>query len=385
MHLLHVFSTFAVGGPQIRFADLANRLGGAYRHSIVALDGRMDARERLAAGLDVRFVEARLAKSGGIEVANLRSCRRLIAGVRPDRLLTYNWGAIEWALANRWRPLAPHLHFEDGFGPEESIDRQLPRRVLFRRVALSGAATRIVVPSRTLHRLATERWRFSPARVLYIPNGIDGDRFATPDPAMAAFLCPEPARLVVGTLGVLRPEKNLSRLLRVFARLPPSPVHLAIVGGGPERERLEAAAVRAGLSGRVTFTGPLPEPGRILGHFDLFAMTSDTEQMPLSLLEAMASGLPVVATDVGDIKEMVAVPNRPYIVPPDDEDALLTRIIELLGDPVLRRRLGDANREKLAAAFTLERMIETYDRLFHDPSAFRGGEEGWARSEAAPT
>src|SRR6185295_2929170 len=137
--------TFALGGPQRRFAMLANRLGRKYAHVVVALDGCVDARRELDPGLELEIAPAPDVK--GDTLGNLRRIRRMLSAQRPDLLCTYNWGAIEWAMANRFLPLAPHLHVEDGFGPEEAAG-QIPRRVLTRRLALGRA--QILVPSLTL-------------------------------------------------------------------------------------------------------------------------------------------------------------------------------------------------------------------------------------------
>ena len=100
--------------------------------------------------LDGRPLAAGLARLGGT--------RRLIARLKPDVLITYNWGAIEWAMANRFAPIARHIHIEDGFGPEER-EHQIARRVWFRPLALSGRHTTIVLPSHNLVRIASEQWR----------------------------------------------------------------------------------------------------------------------------------------------------------------------------------------------------------------------------------
>jgi L-malate glycosyltransferase len=365
-HLLHVFSTFAVGGPQTRFVTLANRLGAKYRHRIFALDGNLACAARLDPAVDARAEAVRLTKGGSLSLGNLRTIRRLLAETRPDAVLTYNWGAIEWVLAERILPVVRrHIHFEDGFGPDEGPSRQLPRRVLFRRLALGGNA-QIVVPSRTLQRVATEIWRLDPRSVRYIPNGIDFDRFsAPPDPALADRLGRDADTLIIGTLGILRPEKNLQRLLRAFAALPDYvPSRLVIVGSGPEAPALAALARSLNIADRVVLFGQIDRPERILGHFDIFAMSSDTEQMPVSLLEAMAAGLPVAATDVGDIAEIVAPANRRFIVPVAEEARLAQAFAELLADPALRREIGRANRDRVRLDFSFDGMVASYDALF---------------------
>lgn len=366
-HLLHVFSTFSVGGPQTRFATLANRLGTKYRHTIIALDGDLACASRLDPGVDARVETMRLSK-GSLPFGNLIRIRRHLAAIKPDLLLTYNWGAIEWALAQRWHPVVRrHVHLEDGFGPEEILGRQLPRRVLFRRLALGGAA-RVVVPSRTLQRIATETWRLAPKSVLRIANGVDLPRFAAPpDPAWANRLGIDVANPIIGSLGALRPEKNLARLIRAFAALPGDlPARLVIAGDGPEAAGLAALADTLGVARRIRFLGAVEHPERILGCFDIFALTSDTEQMPYALLEAMAAGLPVVATDVGDVAAMVAAENRRLVVPVQEEARLAAGLGELLMNADRRHSLGAANRAQIRAAFTLDRMVAAYDVLFSD-------------------
>jgi L-malate glycosyltransferase len=365
-HLLHIFSTFAIGGPQTRFATLANRLGAKYRHTIFALDGDLACAERLDPSLDVKAMAIRLPKGGTLNLANLIRIRHRLAEIRPDVLLTYNWGAIEWVLAERWRPLVlRHIHLEDGFGPDESPDRQLPRRVLFRRLALGGDV-RVVVPSQTLYRVATTTWRLAPRVVQYIPNGIDAERFAVPpDRDLVARLGATAGQLIIGSLGGLRPEKNLARLIRVFAALPSGlPARLVIVGEGPAMASLTALTSALGVADRVALMGSIDRPERLLGFFDVFALTSDTEQMPYSIIEAMATGLPIVATDVGDVRDMLAEDSRHLVRPINDETGFTAALTRLLDDGEERKRLGAANRNRVRMQFTIDKMVDAYDALF---------------------
>jgi glycosyltransferase involved in cell wall biosynthesis len=346
--LLHVFSTFAVGGAQVRFAALANRYPGVWRHAIVAMDGNLACRARLAPSVAASFPAVAVAK--GDMPGNLRRCRRTLLELRPDLLVTYNWGSIEWALANLLVRVR-QVHIEDGFGPEEQ-ERQLPRRVWTRRLALRRAV--VAVPSRTLERIARDLWRLPQVR--YIPNGVDLASFA---PAKESREGSEP---VIGTVAALRPEKHLARLLEAFALLP-SPARLVIVGDGPERAALEGLATRLGIAGAVEFLGQQADPRSALRSFDLFALSSDTEQMPLSVLEAMASGLPVAATDVGDLSAMLAAENRPFVVAPQVE-ALAQAMAALLADPRRRQAIGAANRARAERAFDQEVMFAAYAALF---------------------
>jgi glycosyltransferase involved in cell wall biosynthesis len=357
--LLHVFSSFKVGGAQVRFSALANHFGGRYRHLIMTMDGATECAERLNPSVDYQMVSMSVPKNSTL--TNFFTLRRRLASLRPDLLVTYNWGTTEWALANT-PPRIRHLHVEDGFGLDEA-ERQLRRRVLFRRVVLSLGST-VVLPSRTLWRIAAEQWHLNPQRLRYIPNGIDCQRFSHAADSAMTGLRRNPGELLVGTVAALRPEKNLHRLIAAFARLRPDVnARLVVVGGGPERTALEQTVRQHNLGDAVLFTGPLAAPERVLAKLDLFALSSDTEQMPVSILEAMASGLAIATVDVGDVREMLSPANRPYVVP-RDELALAGIVRTLLVDGAARRRIGNANRAHVAAAYDQARMFADWGRLF---------------------
>ncbi len=349
--VVHVFPTFAVGGAQVRFAALANHFGRAFRHIVVALDGETECRERLDPGLDVYFPSVEATKNAML--ANAWRFRRLLRRWRPDVLVTGNWGAIEFAMANL-PPLTRHMHLVDGFGPEER-ETQIYRRVLIRRLVLGKG--RVIVPSRNLERIATGEWKLNARVVRYVPNGIDLSRFtaAARDPARPP---------VIGTVAALRAEKNIARLIRAFAiAVRDTPATLTIVGDGPERAALTALAAELGVASLVTFTGHRDDTAALYGGFDIFALTSDTEQMPLSVIEAMASGLPVVATDVGDVRAMLAQENRGLAGARDDA-AIAGLLLGLLTDPAARSALGTANRAKAALDFDQAAMFAAWRGLW---------------------
>lgn len=350
--ILHVFPSFAVGGVQVRFAAIANHFGRRWRHAVVAMDGDLSCRERLHPALDVEFPTITVQK--GDTPGNVLRFRRLLRRMRPDLLVTSNWGSIEWSLANLGT-VARQVHIEDGFGPDDR-DGRLPRRVLLRRAVLRRRP--VVLPSRTLWQIATRVWHLDPRWLRHVPNGIDVARFAGPSQPGER---PGP---VIGTVAALRPEKNIARMLRAFALAAPGgPGSLVIAGDGPERPALEGVAQALGIHSRVRFTGHVADPVALLKRLDIFALSSDTEQMPLSLLEAMAAGLPVAATDVGDIRSMLAEANAPYVTAPDDA-ALAAGMRALLGQAGLRRVLGVANRAKVEQEFNQEAMFQAWAAVF---------------------
>jgi glycosyltransferase involved in cell wall biosynthesis len=362
--LLHVFPSFATGGAQVRTVELANTILADKKHIFVSLDRDFSAAERLQGHVCHSLLFIGCRKASGPDFGNLKMFRRLMAERRPSALLTYNWGSIEAALANRIAPICPHLHFEDGFGPDEATGRQHPRRVWARRVALSGKST-IVVPSKTLLGVARSIWRFRSARLRYIPNGIDVDRFAKPEDDKVEPFRKSDDEILIGAVGALRREKNIKRLLRLFADVKPGrPLRLIIVGDGPERANLERLARNLCIDAHVTFTGAVDAPERILKDLDLFVLTSDTEQMPYCLIEAMAAGLPIVATDVGDIQAMLSTANKPFVAPPEAETLLKAQLMRLIERPELRRTIGEQNRLHARERFDRQTMLEEYHHLF---------------------
>jgi glycosyltransferase involved in cell wall biosynthesis len=253
--------------------------------------------------------------------------------------------------------LVRHIHIEDGFGPEEAT-HQLRRRVWARRVLLSRSE--LIVPSHRLEKLAINVWKLKPQRVRYIPNGIDWGRFAN-----AARERPQPDQCpVIGTVAALREEKNLVRLLDAFRLVRNErPCRLVIAGDGPEREKLGAHAATLGIAGDVTFAGHRSDVENVYAGIDVFALSSDTEQMPTSVIEAMAAGLPVASTDVGDVRSMVAPANDRFVVS-SDASSLAAAIDALLSDDQLRRDIGSANQERCRREFAEDRMFDAYGSVF---------------------
>jgi glycosyltransferase involved in cell wall biosynthesis len=299
--------------------------------------------------LNVTFPAVTAGKNATL--SNAWHYRARLRAWRPDVLVTCNWGAIEFALANIV-PVTRHLHVVDGFGPEER-EAQIARRVLTRRMVLSR--TPVVLPSRHLVRIATEIWKLPSRVVRYVPNGVDLARFAVDGSQRGS---PQP---VIGTVAALREEKNVARLLRAFAALPSG--QLVVVGDGPQRPALETLAAALGVSERVRFAGHHQDTPAFYAQFDIFALSSDTEQMPLSVIEAMASGLPVVSTDVGDVRLMVSEENVPHVTRLDDA-ALAAALGGLIADPNRRRRIGLGNLAKARRDFDQSAMFAAHGALW---------------------
>ena len=363
-HLLHVFPSYGHGGVPIRIATVINHFGDRYRHTILALDGNKAAQSRLDDALNVVVSDPKIDKNRPIGA--LFQIRKTLVGQSPDLLLTYNWGSVEWALINCLLSAAPQVHFESGFGPEEA-DRQIARRVWTRRLALARIKA-LVVPSHTLVAIASDIWRVRKDKIRHIANGVDCTLYAAVgDEAAAPGFARRDSELIIGTVAPLRVEKNLHRLIRAFAAIADRHnTRLLIAGDGVERPALEKTADELGVTDRVVFTGHVEHPERVYPLMDIFAISSDTEQMPNTLLQAMAASRPVAGVDVGDVKANLSPENQGEIVSKSDEAGFAAALDRLLSDRPLRQSLSAANRNHVVDHYSSQRMFANYGRIFDE-------------------
>ena len=365
-HILHVHGSFTLGGKEARAVRLMNLWGDKARHSIVSADPQaMDARDAIDPGIDVDFPDGP-SFSGKPGLARYKVITAFLK--RFDLVLTYNWGSMDAVMAHRLASasagLPPLIHHEDGFNADET-DRLKTKRNLFRRVALQRAHG-MVVPSVRLEAIARSVWKQPAPKVHLIRNGIDVARYAEP-PAADAIpgLVRTPGKLLVGTLAGLRPVKNIPRLVRAVAAHKDR-LQLVVVGEGPEREAILAQAAALGLDD-IHMAGFMDRPWRFVGLFDIFALSSDSEQFPISLVEAMAAAVPAASMDVGDVAHMVAPENRRFVVP--DDQGLAAALGTLAGDADLRARLGAANRARATRDYAEGDMVNAYARLYGEALA----------------
>ena len=365
LRFLHLHSSFDAGGKELRAVRLMGAFGKAVEHVIVsAVPEAMGAAAAVGKGVAVSYPADFPALSGKPLPGRLQRLALAMRGF--DLVLTYNWGAMDAALAHtlfgEFHRLPPLVHHEDGFNQDEATKLK-PWRNWYRRIALARAAA-VLVPSRRLEDIALTAWQQPRGKVHRIANGIDTAAYARKPRADALpRIIKRPGELWLGTLAGLRPVKNLPRLVRAFAGLP-EPWQLVILGEGPEREGIAAEALRLGLAHRVHLPGFVGDPAGAIGLFDLFALSSDSEQFPIAVVEAMAAGLAIAAPAVGDVAAMVAEENRPWIVPPRDEAALARALAALAADGPRRTAIGKANQARARAEYDEAGMIATTRAIY---------------------
>lgn len=361
VRLLHLHSSFSLGGKEARAVRLMNLMGLRARHTILsAVPEAMGARDAIDPAIDVDFPTDAPTLYGKPGLARYRDLARYMQ--QFDLVLSYNWGSMDGVMAHRifapFGDLPPLIHHEDGFNEDESVRRNWKRNG-FRRLALPTAEA-LVVPSMLLERIAADEWR-ARRRTVLIRNGIDTAAYrAGPSVAIPGFERRE-GEVVIGTVAGLRKVKDLPRLVRAVAASPAN-IRLVIVGEGPERAAIADEVAACGIADRVVMPGFMAEPALWIGHFDLLALSSQSEQAPIAVIEAMAAGLPVVSPDVGDVAAMVAPDNRHFIAA--DEAGFRAALAEVAADPHLRARIGVANRRVAAERFDESAMVAAYENLY---------------------
>jgi glycosyltransferase involved in cell wall biosynthesis len=359
--LLHIFPGFGIGGAQLRIVSIMNALGASVAHAVLALDGSCEAAGGVKPPIELRMVPPPAGRGGLFYPLALRRAVKLIG---PDVLLTYNWGAIDGVLGAAFRPPCPIIHNECGFGPDEAAGPKF-RRVLIRHFALSRVY-RTVVVSETLLKLALERFKLLPQKVQLIRTGVDAERFRPGrNEERRARLGIAPDEILFGYVGGLRREKNLELLIRSFAAAELTNGRLTLVGDGPCRQDLERLVDHLGIRPKVLFEGHVPDPASCLTALDVFVMSSATEQTPNALLEGMACGLPAIATDVGDTKEMLSECGWPALVPSNDLETYRDKLRTMASRPDLRKDIGAANRRRAVKDYSMQRMVDEYRILYY--------------------
>lgn len=291
--------------------------------------------------------------------------RRYLVAQKPDLVVCYNWGSVETAAACILGTGIPFIQIQDGFSIEEA-DIEDAKRHYMRRAVYPRAA-RVIVPSNAMFEIASRDWDIPESVLVKITNGIEPEKFQRQDdwPSRKDLGLPSEATTIIGTVAALRPEKDIGRMIEAFRIIVDAApdTALVIVGDGIGRQALGILAERIGLGDHVYFTGMQPSPEHYLAHMDVFLMSSDTEQLPMALLEAMAAGLPVCATDVGDIRATVTELGRPYIEG-RSADILAKNCLSLLLQPGLRAKIGTRNTSRIRENHNKQTMFAAYSAAY---------------------
>jgi sugar transferase (PEP-CTERM/EpsH1 system associated) len=373
--IVHVVHGFSVGGLENGLVNLVNRMpANRWRHAIVSLtrvSSRFAARIERS---DVAFIE--LGKGPGHLVRDYPRLYRLFRKLRPTVVHTRNLAALEAAVP-AWAANVPvRIHGEHGWNSQDLGGER--RRYQYVRRAYRPFVHRYVALSRDLQAYLEGGVGIPRARISQLYNGVDTERFRPADARRPIAGCPfGPVDWVLGWVGRMDAVKDLPGLLAGFSRaLRAGPaakrMKLALIGDGPMRAEIQPLLEREPLRGRVWLAGERDDVRDVMQGFDCFVLSSRAEGISNTILEAMATRLPIVATRVGGNGELLESGMTGTLVPAGDSQALAEALLGYFSDPASGRRHAKTARRVVESRFSLGRMVSDYCNLYEGALADAG-------------
>lgn len=368
--IMHVLHHMVIGGMENGVVNLVNHLPHErFRHVIVCIEDYSDFIQRIRRD-DVKVVALHRSQVGAWRLR--WELFRHMRAVKPDVVHTRNLSGLDALLPAKLLGLRT-LHSEHGFDVDNLKGRSA-RPILLRRLH-APLVDRFICVSRDIADLMQFRWGIDSRRTTQIYNGVDTERFAPRTPARADDLRAvdrADAEIVIGTVGRVRPIKDHMTLLEAFAHVISTHgalrarLKLMVVGDGPLLGALKSRAASLGISDRCEFPGARHDIDSLMPRFDLFVLPSLNEGISNTVLEALACGIPVLATAVGGNVELVEAGVVGALFQPGDIGALATHIVRYAEDADLRLTQGQAARRRAVERFSLSAMVRSYQHAYED-------------------
>ncbi|HYC78954.1 MAG TPA: TIGR03088 family PEP-CTERM/XrtA system glycosyltransferase [Planctomycetota bacterium] len=376
--IVHLVYRFAVGGMENGVVNLLNRIPPErYRHAIVSLTDVSDFRRRLKRLDEIEIVELRQPK--GNDFGTHRRLWRTLRRLKPAVLHTRNLAALEGQMAGFLARVPVRIHGEHGRDMYDLHGRN--RRYNLLRKALRPLVHRYLAVSRDLADWLARDVAVPPRKIRQIYNGVDAEAFAPrrgPRPPIGPPGFVDDDSVVIGTVGRMAEVKNQVDLARAFtalrARDPEARrvARLVLVGDGPLRDACRRILEEGGAAGAAWLPGERGDVADLMRAFDVFALPSLGEGISNTVLEAMAVGLPVVATAVGGNPELVGAGISGALCPAGDPSALADALAPYVRDAGLRRAHGAAGRRAVEERFSLDAMVRGYLDVYDAALAEKG-------------
>jgi sugar transferase (PEP-CTERM/EpsH1 system associated) len=363
--ILHVIHHLVIGGMENGLANLINHLPReCFRHAVACIEGYSDFRQRITRP-DTEVFALHRSNAGVWKIRKqlFQLCRRL----QPQVVHSRNLSGLDALAPARFAGVRNCIHGEHGWDMGDLYGTRW-RPAMLRRVH-SPLVDRYIVVSKDLERYLIRRVGIAAGRISQIYNGVDTERF-TPRPSGAANGLPaefaEQDTLVIGTVGRIQPVKDQVTLLKAFAELVQSYAYLrlAVIGDGPLLNDLRGFAETLGITKLTWLPGAIGNIPDALRRFDVFVLPSLSEGISNTVLEAMASGVPVVATAVGGNLELVEDGHCGRLFPPGDVTTLARLLGGYIADPLLRQAHAVAARRVAVERFSLDTMVRKYQEIY---------------------
>ena len=361
IHIAFLVHTYGFGGLENMVTNLVNHLDpNRFESTIISfaplhpLNNRVDLN---------RIQVISLNKKGGNNPVLIYKICLMLKKIGADIVQTHNWGtALEGILGAKLARIPGIIHAERGTIEEKQ------RNIVFQRL-LWGFTDQVLSVSEAHRKKMTNIIGFPQEQIKAIVNGVDTERFF-PNPEIKEEtrikLGLKKDSLCIGTVGSLRPVKNQSLLVNACNAILPhfNHVEVLIVGEGPLESQLIQEAKALGLSEKIHFAGVQPHIPEILNALDIFVLPSRSEGMPNAVLEAMACGIPVIATAVGGTPEVIEDGKNGILVASEDEPHLIQALKELIQNHEKRLAFGREGRIRVLSKFSLKKMVSEYQVLY---------------------
>ncbi|MBS0370663.1 MAG: TIGR03088 family PEP-CTERM/XrtA system glycosyltransferase [Proteobacteria bacterium] len=367
--IIHIVYSFDVGGLENGIVNLINRMPvERFRHMIVALAYCSPSFCQRIQRSDVEFVSINKGSGHGFRL--YPKIYRMLRQLKPAVVHTRNLAALEMVVPAWLAGVPLRLHGEHGWDNSDPDGRSRKYRLL--RKLYSPFVSRYIALSRTIESYLVERVGIEAGRIRRICNGVNADRFVPASTRREISGSPfnDPDLVVFGTVGRQQAVKDQPTLVRAFGMFvrtneeAAKRARLILVGNGPLADSLTELVKSEGLDGLVWMAGERSDVPEIMRGLDVFVLPSQAEGISNTLLEAMASGLPVVATAVGGNPELVVDQQTGLLVPALDPQAMGSGFAALFNDPARARSMGAAGRERVLTNFSMDAMIGNYLALY---------------------
>jgi len=364
IHVLHVVPGLGPGGMELALARVVKGLTNeAMRHSIICLKGQAEIADCLPGETEIHCLYSRPN-----EPQLPFRLSRIIRQIRPTVIHARNWGAWPDIAAARiftW-PIVPFILSFHGLGEAN----YMPLRRRLASGILARLATYLFTVSEESKQLLISKWGWPKDKVQVIPNGVDTRLFQPLE------LPRDTTRIVIGSVGNLRPVKNHALLLAACSELARRgfDLELRIAGQGPQRNSLLALAQSLGFSQRLKLPGFIEQVPDFLRHLDIFVLSSDSEQHNNALNEAMACGVPSIATSVGSAPEVLDNGRYGLLVQPGNEKDLTDAILAMIKNPELQNQFSLEGRKRICQNYSLEHMLAAYEEMYRRLSSGKGND-----------
>ena len=362
--IVHVLYRLDTGGMERIIVSLINATADRYRHAVITLNGFGALRGEIEHAVVTCLS---LDKKPGKDWRCHGRLWRALRTLKPDLVQTYNVGTLDLALVVKLAGVRRLVHAEHG---RDAADPQGENsRYLRLRRWMAPFIDRYVAVAPDLQNWLTDRAGIRRSKVAYIANGIDAVAFDLPRGERRLFGDFAPAgTMLIGHVARLDKVKDQAGLISAFKLLRDEAgqagCRLVIAGEGPQRDALERQVAELGLAESVRLLGNRSDVAELLAECDVFVLSSIAEGMPVTLLEAMAARLPVVATDVGGVARVVDGNVTGTLVPAGNPRAMADALRAYVTDESLRRRHGEAGCARVAAKFSLSAMEASYVALY---------------------